>query len=125
MGARTLNNVRANRYIAARRTLLQVKKAMQDLTQFALFDANNPYLWGQVRTVATVYLNDLWQKGGLKGSTAEEAFFVKCDATNNTSGTVADGQLNISIGVALQTPAEFITIRIGQFQGNTTVKVEE
>ena len=125
MGARTLNNVRANRYIAARRTLLQIKKAMSDLTQFALFEANNPYLWGRVSTVATIYLNDLWQKGGLKGNTASEAFFVKCDETNNTSGTVADGQLNVSIGVALQTPAEFITIRIGQFQGNTTVQVEE
>ena len=98
---------------------------MSDLTQFALFEAHNPYLWGRVSTVATIYLNDLWQKGGLKGNTASEAFFVKCDETNNTSGTVADGQLNVSIGVALQTPAEFITIRIGQFQGNTTVQVEE
>jgi phage tail sheath protein FI len=125
MGARTLNNSRANRYIAARRTLLQIKKAASDLTQFALFEANNPYLWGRTKTVLTIYLNDLWQKGGLKGATAAEAFFVKCDETNNTSGTVADGQLNVSIGVALQTPAEFITIRIGQFQGNTTVQVEE
>jgi phage tail sheath protein FI len=121
MAARTLAGTRSNRYVAARRTLLSVKKAMTQATEFAVLENNDYRLWEQVRTVCSTYLNGLWQAGGLKGQTPDTAFYVKCDATNNTAQSVNDGVLNVEIGVALQTPAEFVVIRIGQFDGGTSV----
>jgi phage tail sheath protein FI len=61
------------------------------------------------------------QTGVLAGSTPDQSFFVVCDSTNNTPASVANGAVNISVGVALQTPAEFIVIQIGQSSGGATV----
>ena len=121
MGARTSGGVRPDKYVAARRTLLAIKKALVDKTQFAVLDNNDYLLWERVRTVCNVYLNGLYQAGGLKGGTPDDAFYVICDETNNTAQTVPDGVLNIEVGVALQTPAEFVVIRIGQYEGGSSV----
>jgi len=121
MAARTVGGTNPNRYIASRRTVLAIKKALVDKTQFAVLENNDYLLWERARTVCSVYLNGLWQAGGLKGTAPSDAFYVKCDETNNTSQTVQDGVLNIEVGVALQTPAEFVVIRIGQFEGGSSV----
>jgi hypothetical protein len=68
-------------------------------------------------------LTNFWSQGGLRGNTPAEAFFVKVDAGNNTQATIDNGEVHIEIGVALQRPAEFIIIKIGQFDGGTTVTV--
>ena len=125
MGARTISTDRNSRYVNTRRTLLQIKKRLADLTAFAVFESNNVLLWDKVRTVCTIYLNELWQAGGLKGISATSAFYVTCDDTNNTAESVAEGILNIEVGVALQTPAEFVVIKIGQFDGSTSVSIQE
>lgn len=125
MGARTISANRADRYVSARRTLLQVKKKLSDLTQFALFESNNSVLRERVRTVCVIYLNSLWQAGGLKGANPSQAFYVLCNSTNNPVEDVDNGLLTIEVGVALQTPAEFVVIRVGQFNGTTTVSIEE
>jgi uncharacterized protein len=121
MGGRTNGGQRPNKYVAARRTLLSVKKSLVDRTQFAILENNDYLLWERVTTVCNAYLQGLYQAGGLKGRSASEAFYVKCDDTNNTAQSVADGVLNIEVGVALQTPAEFVVIRIGQFEGGSSV----
>jgi phage tail sheath protein FI len=59
-------------------------------------------------------LNDYRNQGGLRGATPAEAFFVKCDAENNTADQIAQGQVNIEVGVALQYPAEFVVITLSQ-----------
>lgn len=124
MGARNVGADRRMKYVPTRRTMLQVKKRLQDLTAFAVFEPNDERLWERVRNVCGTYLRELWQQGGLKGATQEQAFFVKCDATNNTPTSLADGELNIEVGVALQNPAEFVVIRIGQFDGATSISVQ-
>jgi phage tail sheath protein FI len=59
----------------------------------------------------------------LVGATPAEAFFVQVDTVNNPQLTIDNGEVNISVGVALQRPAEYIIIKIGQFDGGTTVTV--
>lgn len=125
MGARTISTDRNSRYINSRRTLIQVKKRLAEITAFAAFESNNMLLWDRVRTVCSVYLNELWQAGGLKGSIGNNAFYVICDSTNNPPESIAEGILNVEVGVALQTPAEFVVIKIGQFDGNTSVSIQE
>ena len=121
MGARTLNQSASDRYVNIRRTLIYLKRELQDRTQFALFRNNDADLWDDVRSSLQNFLTQVYQQGGLAGTTATDAFYVRCDATNNTSSSIANGELHVEIGVALEYPAEFVVITIGQIQGSTTV----
>jgi phage tail sheath protein FI len=115
MGARTLKqDGTANKYVNMRRSLSYVSKNLKNLTQFAIFENNDERLWSQIRTQVTVFLNEYRNQGGLRGTTPAQAFFVKCDAENNTETSIANGEVHIQVGVALQYPAEFIVIDLSQ-----------
>jgi hypothetical protein len=119
-GARTLSNILNTRYINVRRTLISVATTAKALTQFAAFEPNDSFLWDSITAVLGQYLLSFWQSGGLRGNSPNEAFFVKCDEDNNTQTTIDAGVVNIEIGVATQKPAEFIVIKIGQWEGGRT-----
>ena len=123
MGARTLKAGYIDRYVPVRRTLIYLRKVLTDLTQFAIFEPNDQALWRRLNATITTTLTQFWSEGGLKGGTPSQAFFVKIDNTNNTQNTIDNGEVNIEVGVALQRPAEFVIIKIGQFDGGTTVTV--
>lgn len=118
MGARTLlQDGTGNRYVNVRRSLIHIEKSINDLVQFALF-ANNDYkLWGQLTTVVNVFLNQYYNKGGLRGNSPKDAFYVKVDGTNNSPSDIQNGVVNIEVGVALEYPAEFIVLNIAQITG--------
>jgi phage tail sheath protein FI len=63
----------------------------------------------------------LWASGALKGNSSADAFYVICNTTNNSQATIDAGEIHVEVGVALQTPAEFIVINVGQFTGGSTV----
>ena len=123
MGSRTLKAGYVDKYVPVRRTLIYLRKAATDLTEFALFEPNDPFLWRRVTTTLGSFLTNFWSQGGLYGASPAQAFYVRCDATINPQGLIDNGELHIEIGVALQRPAEFVVIKIGQFNGNTTVTV--
>lgn len=123
MGARTLKAGYVDRYVPVRRTLIYLRKALVDLTEFAIFEPNDSVLWRRLTNIVSSFLTDFWAQGGLRGALPTEAFFVKCDRENNPLAKVDNGEVNIEIGVALQRPAEFVVIKIGQYDGGTTVTV--
>lgn len=123
MGARTLKAGYVDKYVPVRRTLIYLSKSLKDLTQFAVFEQNDERLWRRINATCNTFLTDFWSNGGLRGTTPDQAFFVKCDATTNPQGKIDNGEVNIEIGVALQRPAEFVIIKIGQFDGGSTVTV--
>jgi len=119
MGGRTLlQDGTANRYVNTRRSLIYIKKQLENLTQFAVFRNNDYRLWQQLRTTIEVFLTEYRNQGGLKGSSSSQAFFVQVDSSNNTPASIANGVVNISVGVALQYPAEFVVINLSQITGN-------
>lgn len=120
MGARTLSSQNIDIYISIRRTLNYLATALKAQTQFAVFEPNDSYLWTKVSSVANNFLYAFWKQNGLAGDTPEQAYYVKCDSDINTAATIATGQLNIEVGVALQYPAEFVVIRIGQIDSGAT-----
>ena len=123
MGARTLRSTYVDKYVPVRRTLIYLRKTLTDLTTFAVFEPNSAKLWRQITAACEGVLLDFWRQGGLRGATPAQAFFVKCDAETNPQSSIDNGVVNIEIGVALQRPAEFVVIKIGQFDGGTTVNV--
>lgn len=118
-GARTLNKVNPDKFISVRRTLNYIKYNLKALTQFAVFEPNDANLWNSLNLVVSGFLADLWRSGALKGERSSDAFFVVCDSSNNTAFTIDNGQVNVQVGVALQTPAEFVVIEISQWTGGS------
>lgn len=115
MGARTLlQDGTANKYVNMRRSLIYIRKQLKNSTEFAIFENNDENLWTQIRSVLNVFLTEYKNQGGLRGATNSQAFFIKCDAENNTAQSIANGEVHIQVGVALQYPAEFIVIDLSQ-----------
>jgi phage tail sheath protein FI len=120
MGGRTLDNTSNNRYINIRRSLYFIEKQIKDLSSFALFENNDSRLWAQLRTTINSFLLGYWQQGGLRGTAPTEAYYVKVDSSTTTFTDMQNGRVNIEVGVALQYPAEFVVIKLGQLTGSAT-----
>ena len=111
-GARSLNSTDTTmRYVTDGLLNLNIKRSLFNGTQFAVFEPNNETLWSRVQATCKSFLETLRTQGALKG-TAEEAYYVTVNDTNNTNATIADGQLNIEVGYAPVKPAEFIIIKL-------------
>jgi hypothetical protein len=120
MGGRTLDNTPSNRYINIQRSLIFIEKQAHDLSSFAVFENNDSRLWLQLRTAIGTFLLNYWQQGGLRGASPAEAYYVKVDGSTTTFTDIQNGRVNIEVGVALQYPAEFVVIKIGQLTGSAT-----
>jgi phage tail sheath protein FI len=115
MGARTLKqDGTANRYINMRRSLTYLEKRLNDLASFAVFENNTETLWARLITVIGVFLNEYRNQGGLRGTTIEQSYYIKCDNENNTAASIQAGEVHIEVGVALEYPAEFVVINLSQ-----------
>lgn len=120
-GARTLKGGTVDKFVPVRRTLIQIRRALIDLLQFTVFEPNDAVTWRKATNVVSSYLSQFWQQGGLRGSTAASAFFVKCDEKVNTLNSIEAGELRMEVGVALQRPAEFVVFTLSQFDGGAFV----
>jgi len=104
----------ANKYVNMRRSLNYIRKNLQELTEFAIFENNDEILWAQIRSRINVFLNQYRNQGGLRGGSPSDSYFILCNAQNNTAQSIQNGEIHIQIGVALQYPAEFVVIDLTQ-----------
>lgn len=118
-GGRTLDKGFPTRYVAVSRTLMQLEHDFQEIVAFAVFEPNGPELWGQINAVLSNYLTTQMQVGTIQGNVAEEAFFIICDSSNNTPSQVQAGIVDIQVGVAVASPAEFLIITVSQISGTS------
>ncbi|WP_405634950.1 phage tail sheath subtilisin-like domain-containing protein [Streptomyces sp. NBC_00056] len=120
-GARTLEGSDALdsawKYVPVRRLALQVEESLQRGLQWVVFEPNDESLWQQIRLSASSYLHTLFRQGAFKGSTPREAYFVKCDSETTTDEDVANGIVNVLVGIAPVRPAEFVVVKIQQTSG--------
>lgn len=121
-GTRTLKKTDITKYVPVRRSLNYIKANVNALTQFAIFEPNGERLWADLSARISNFLSSFWSQGGLKGNSASEAFFIICDSTNNTTTSMEQGIVNVEVGVALQSPAEFIVITVSQFVGGSQIQ---
>jgi phage tail sheath protein FI len=120
-GARTL---RGNdqvgsewKYVPIRRLALFLESSLYDGTQWVVFEPNDEKLWGQIRLNVGAFMQGLFLQGAFQGTTAQQAYFVKCDAENNPQSSIDQGIVNILVGFAPLYPAEFVVIQIQQMAG--------
>ena len=101
------------KYVNVRRLFIFIERSMQEGLAWAVFEPNGEPLWAQIRLEVSSFLNTAWRAGALQGTTAKDAYFVKCDATTMTQNDIDNGHVNVMIGIAPVKPAEFVIFRIG------------
>lgn len=115
-GARTISSDPSWRYLNVRRLFNYVEKSLLQGTQWAVFEPNDRHLWIRIRRDISAFLTRVWLDGALFGDTAAQAYYVKVDEENNPVETRDVGQLIIEVGIAPVKPAEFVIIRVSQWQ---------
>jgi phage tail sheath protein FI len=113
-GARTVSRDPEWRYVNVRRLFLFLEESIDEGTQWAVFEPNDPVLWARIRQNVSAFLRIQWLDGKLVGTKEEDAFFVKCDEETNPPESVDLGRVITLVGVAPSKPAEFVIFRIMQ-----------
>lgn len=107
-GGRTLGD--EYRFVAHRRLVHRLVRAIRRVAAPLVFDVNGPELWLMIVRGITTLLLRAWRAGALKGARPQDAFVVRCDETTN--GQAAEGQVVCEVQIAPAVPMEFITLRI-------------
>lgn len=128
-GGRTITDPatygRAGLFLAHRRLIHRLIRAIRRVALPLVFDTNGPALWLKfVRTITGVLL-EAWRAGALKGERSEQAFLVRCDESTNPPEIVDLGQLFCEIYLAPAAPMEFITLRIAVSREGRLEVIEE
>jgi phage tail sheath protein FI len=118
-GARTVSSDTELMYINVRRYLIYLEHSIDNGTQWAVFENNGPALWARVTDSIDSFLNSELAAGNLLGTSAADAYFVRCDRTTMTQNDLDNGRMICLIGVALLKPAEFVIFRIGQMTASS------
>ncbi|HEV2890603.1 MAG TPA: phage tail sheath subtilisin-like domain-containing protein [Frankiaceae bacterium] len=120
-GARTLKGADSQasefKYVPVRRLTDYIASSLFLGTQFAVFEPNDPDLWGQLRLAVTTFMRGLFTAGAFQQSSKRaesDSFFVTCDETVNPQSEVDLGRVNVVVGFAPLKPAEFVIVTITQ-----------
>lgn len=123
-GGRTLSNDASGRFVAHRRLVHRLVRAIRRVAEPLVFHTNGPELWLTfVRSITTVLL-ETYRAGGLKGERPEEAFRVRCDEKTTTQDDIDNGRMFCEIDIAPAIPMEFIMLRIA-VSADATLEVFE
>lgn len=109
-------------WINVRRCLSSIERNVERIGQTAVFEPNLPILQLQVVAAVTGHLMSVLAAGALNAESPAQAFFVRCDGSNNPQTTSDAGELICEIGVAIAAPAEFIVFRVGRREGVVELK---
>src|SRR5208337_1486692 len=109
-GARTLRGADQladdYKYVPVRRLALFIEESLYRGTQWVVFEPNDEPLWAQVRLNVGAFMHTLFRRGAFQGTTAKDAYFVKCDSNTNPQVDIDNGVLNVIVGFAPLKPAE-------------------
>ena len=98
-----------------------IEESLYRGTKWVVFEPNGERLWGQIRLNVGAFMQTLFRQGAFAGTSAREAYFVKCDKDTTTQNDIDSGKVNILVGFAPLKPAEFVIIQIEQLAGQIEV----
>jgi len=104
-----------------RRMQVYIETSIINGTQWAAFEPNNQLLWSQLQLSVGSFMQRLFMQSSFAGSTPQQAYFVKCDATNNPQSSIAQGIVNIAVGFSPLFPGTFVVIQIQQMAGQSSI----
>lgn len=77
-----------------------------------VYEENTPEIRAQLTASLRGHLVMRWAKDQLKGQSAQEAFFLRCDHTTTTQTDIDSGFLICEVGMAPVNPSEFVVFRM-------------
>lgn len=120
-GARTLGEAAEWQYISTRRLFITVRRWLERFMRELPFEPHNVRLWVRITREVAVYLDGLYQQGAFKGTTPEQAYYVKCDGETNSTAVREAGMVITEVGMAPVVPSEFIVTRVVHGASGVTV----
>jgi hypothetical protein len=123
-GARTTSEDPDWRHINVRRLFIMLRRSLEEGTQWAVFEPNEPRTWERLAQGVDEFLKRLWADGYFAGATPEASYFVRCNQDTNPAEVRAAGQLVIEIGVAPAIPTEYIIFNVVQKMGDHASQAE-
>jgi hypothetical protein len=111
-GARSLSTGAQWKFIHTRRLMSMTEESIDKSTRWTVFELNNEALRRTLVHSLNVFLEGIWRRGGLKGTTTAQAYYVRCDETNNPQPVIDQGQLICQVGIAVAAPMEFLVFEI-------------
>ncbi|NJL49184.1 MAG: phage tail sheath family protein [Leptolyngbyaceae cyanobacterium SM2_5_2] len=111
-GAHTLSDDSAWRYINVRRLVITIGRWLERNLADAAFEPNDFRLWVRLEREISAYLEGLFNQGAFRGSTPQDAFYVKCDGDTNPPESRETGTVVTEIGITPMLPSEVVVLRI-------------
>lgn len=96
--------------IGVRLAFNYLRKGLQRLSEFVLFEVNTPSLRGRWRKSARGYMREQRRAGVVKGATDDEAFYLVCDESNNGPDVVNARKFFARVGANVLPGVDFAVI---------------
>lgn len=100
------------RSLAVGRLTMHIADSVEYETRWIVNVPNGEQTWKMIRQSVTALMTDLWRKGALQGSSAEESFTVWCDRQTTTPQDVKSGLINVLLAFAPMKPNNFLFIKL-------------
>lgn len=115
-GARTLDGNSPDwRYINVRRTIIMLEESIKIASKAYVFEPNAANTWVTMKNMISNFLTGIWKQGGLIGASPDDAYRVQIGLGETmTAEDILEGNLRITVLVAIIRPAEFIEITFQQ-----------
>ena len=97
-------------------TFLYVEHSIREGIPWSVFSNIDDVLKGRVKRSAGGFLRGVWNQGGLKGATTEEAYIIDLESLN-TDLTEDAGEFWVKIGLATKKGAEFVFLVFSKLVG--------
>jgi Bacteriophage tail sheath protein len=101
-----------NKFVAHRRLIHRLVRAIRRVAEPLVFDVNGPELWLALTRGITSVLLSAFRAGAFKRARPEEAFRVRCDESTNPPEERDNGRCLCEVSIAPAAPMEFILIRV-------------
>jgi phage tail sheath protein FI len=119
--SRTLSTDTRWLYVNVRLLFNYVKSSLKNGLRWVRQEPNRDSLWNAIKfSSVNPFLMQLWRQGAFGTGTAEQTFTVICDAGNNPSDQVEQGNLKVEVYFFPSRPAETIVIIVGQQPSGAT-----
>ncbi len=112
-----LRNLKLNgnwQHVSSERGVIHISETLRVGLDFARHSNNNDALRQRMRRTADRFLTDQMRLGAFASTVKNLAYFVDVGDGVNTAQTIESGVVHIRIGLAMNTPAEFVIITISK-----------
>lgn len=111
-GGRTVSDEPAWRYVGVRRLFIDVGRWIERSLTGIVFEPNDSRLWARLERELDAHFAQLLQAGALRGSSPDEAYYVRCNEETNPPAVRDAGKVVTEIGLAPSNPNEFVIVRV-------------